>query len=140
MSETEQIADRIRELIPIEGRSLRFWGEWFGGRPYEGFHTLTKCAIEEDCLRLFFDQGETLLICSPQGISLDETTFRIRTAARVRWEWFYYGRPRVPANLYFIEFEKCGEDVTASTNIDFYAPNFKPSTQHPAVEILSPPG
>jgi len=140
MSETKQIADRIREAIPTVKRgTLRFWGEWFG-RPYDNIHTLTKCAIEEDCLRLFFDQGESLLICSPQGISLDETTFRIRTAARVRWEWFYYGRPRVPANLYFIEFEKCDEDVTASTNIDFYTPNFKPSTQHPAVEILSPPG
>ena len=95
MNETKQIAESIRQMVPKAKRgTLPFWGEWFG-RPYDNFQTLSKCDVEGECLRLIFDQGENLVICSPQGASIDEATFRIQNAARVRWEWFYYGRPRV---------------------------------------------
>ena len=136
MNETEEIADRIHKAIPhVKKGSLRFWGEWFG-RPHDNIHTLVRGEVENGCLRLLFDQGETLSIWFPRGLSINESTFKIKTATRVRWEWFYYGRPQVSSNLYFMEFEKSGTGVTANSNIDFYQPNLNPTIFHPAVEIL----
>ena len=139
--ENVEFVAALGDAIPTLHRgSLVVWGDIFGGRIDNVHRAIGVTEVAEDCVCVNFDQGETLRVWEPDGLTATEREFRIDRASRVRWEWFYYGRPRVPANLYFIEFEKCDEDVTASTNIDFYTPNFKPSTQHPAVEILSPPG
>lgn len=136
VNETEEIADRIQKAIPnLKKGSLRFWGEWFG-RPHDNMHTLVRGEVENDCLRLFFDQNETLSIWFPRGLSINKSTFKISTATKLRWEWFYCGQPQVASNLYFMEFERSGTGVTASSNIDFYQPNLNPTTIHPAVEIL----
>ena len=135
MGETEEIADRIRNALPnVKRGSLRIWGEWFG-RPYDNFHTLVRCE-EQDYLRLTFHQGETLFVWSPRSLSMNNAKFRIKTAVRVRWEWFYYGRPQVQENLYFMEFEKSSLKITSKTNIDFYKPTLRPSVWRPAVEIV----
>ena len=136
MNETQDIANCIQKAIPhVKKGSLRFWGEWFG-RPHDNTHTLMRCEVENACLRLFFDQGETLSIWSPSGLSISTSTFKIKTATKVRWEWFYYGRPQISSNLYFMEFERSRAGVTATSNIDFYEPNFSPTIFHSAVEIL----
>jgi len=136
VNETEEIAGRILKAIPeVKKGSLRFWGEWFG-RPHDSVHTLVRGDAQEDCLRLFFDQGETLSIWSPRGLLRSKSTFKIKTAIRVKWEWFYDGRPQVSSNLYFMEFERSGIGIIASSNIDFYQPNLNPTIFHPAVEIV----
>ena len=107
MNETEEIAKRIDCALPnVKKGSLRFWGDWFGG-PYDNCHTLTRCCIDGERLSLFFNQGETLSIWSPRGLSVNGSKFRIRGARSVRWEWFY-GRAQDPRNLYFTEFKRSG--------------------------------
>lgn len=137
MEQTTKLADRIRQAIPrVPSASLRFWGEWFG-RPYQNLHKLMRCAAEQNILRLSFDQGETLSVWSPTGLTINQSTLRISDADGVRWEWFAYGRAKTQANLYFEDFMKSAEGISASTNIDWYAPEFRLTTAEAAVEFLS---
>ena len=46
-------------------------------------------------------------------------------------------RAKTPENLYFEEFIKTVEGISASTNIDWYTPAFQPRNTEAAVEILS---
>jgi len=136
VNETEQAADRIRKAIPnVKKGSLRFYGEWFG-RPHDNIHTLVSGEAENDCLRLFFDQGETLSVWRPRGLTIDKSTFKIKTATRVRWGWYCYGRPQVSSNLYFMEFKRLGLGITSRSNNDFSQRGLKLTLFHPAVEIL----
>jgi len=136
MDEVQRIADRLRREIPQAPRgTLRFWGEWFG-RPHDNIHTLISCRAEKNLLQLEFDQGESLFVWSPDGLTISEQRFRISDAARVRWEWFYYGRPQTPENRYFQDFTKTAAGITASTNVDWYKATFHPTETEPAVEIL----
>lgn len=134
MNETEEIAIRIRSALPhIKRGALRLWGERFG-RPYDNIHILVRCDTHKNCLRLFFHQAETLLIWSPQGLLINESTFQIIKAPRLRWEWFFYGHPRTAANLRFMEFEKSSLDVIISTSKG--QPTRKPIKSQIAVEIV----
>lgn len=136
MTEAEHIADRIRQTLPrLKSGTLRFWGEWFG-KPYDNYHTVVGCSTQGDCLHIQFDGGELLSIWSPRRAIITEKTFRIEEADRVRWEWFFYGRPKDASNRYFEDFERTGNQITASTNIDWYKPDFRPDASQPAVEIL----
>jgi hypothetical protein len=136
MNDVEIMGERIRELLPnVKGGSLRFWGVWFG-KPHDNFHTLLRCETTENILKLFFDRGETLSVWSPIRMAADKSTFRIDQADRVRWEWFYYGRPKTAANLFFEDFVRTGQTVDASTNIDWYSPDLSADLSLPAVEIF----
>lgn len=91
---------------------------------------------------MFFDQGETLLVWSPNGLTIDhgltidQPKLRISDAARIRWEWFYYGRAKTPENRYFQDFTKSAAGISASTNVDWYTPVFHPTETEAAVEIF----
>jgi len=62
---------------------------------------------------------------------------RIGDATRVRWEWFFYGRPKVAANRYFEDFVKTPDGgIDAATNIDWYTPILRPRANEAAVEIM----
>jgi hypothetical protein len=133
--EATEIVGRIQRVIPnVPSGALRFWGEWFG-RPYDNIHTLLTCEADENTLRLGFDQGETLLVWNPRRLTLDAVAFRIEGADRVRWEW--YGSPKTPENLYFEDFMNTGQEISASSNVDWYKPSFHPTAAHPAVEIVT---
>jgi len=151
MEEVGRLAEQIRIAIPrtISG-TLRFWGVWFG-KPYDNRHTVVNCESEHDILRLSFDGGEVLSVWSPRYLTVSpskfrasgvpthptiKSTLRISDADRVRWEWFYYGRPKSAKNLYFEEFVKSAEGITVSTNIDWYTPTYSPKSTEAAVEIL----
>ena len=137
MSEAEQIADRIRHALPhVKRGTLRFWGSWFG-KPHDNWHEIVDCAAEGDILRVRFRNDEVLSVSSPRGASINEATFRIENASRVRWEWFYYGRAKTPENLYFREYTQ-GPDaaIVAETNVDWYTPDLRPTSSEAAVEIL----
>lgn len=136
-AELRLITAHLREAIPrsLSG-SLCFWGEWFG-RPHDNRHTLISCEAEHTALRLLFDQSETLSIWSPKGLTIDRSSFRIAEARRVRWEWFAYGRAKTRENLYFMDFVRSGEVITATTNVDWYNPSLDPDAEEAAVELVN---
>jgi hypothetical protein len=136
MGETAKIYNQLNKALPnIKSGTLRFWGEWFG-RPYDNMHTLVRCEFTHDVLTLHFNEGEVLSVWNPKALTINRWTFQIADADRVRWEWFYYSRPKTAANLYFEEFVKSPEGILATTNVDWYKPDLKPIRTAAAVEIL----
>jgi hypothetical protein len=136
MTEAEHIARVIREAIPrLKRGTLRFWGSWFG-RPYDNVHEIVGCQADGDLLTVHFNEGEVLRVWAPRAATIDEESFRIDEADRVRWEWFYYGRPKTPANVYFEDFTANGPETQTETNVDWYVPNLETNRSLPAVEIL----
>jgi len=132
VSEAEKLADRIRRALPnVKIGSLRFWGHWFG-RPYDAWHQITRCEAEDNLLRIFFNEDEVLSVWGPSGLEVSRSTFRIHAADRVRWEWFYYGRPKTARNLCFLEFVRSDEGISSTTNVDSHS--LDPT--EPAVAIL----
>lgn len=136
-AELRRLTAHLREVIPTDLKgSLRFWGEWCG-RPHDNWHTLISCETEHTVLRLQFDQSETLSIWSPKGLTITRSGFRIAEARRVRWEWYAYGRAKTRENLYFKDFVRHGEVITAFTNIDWYNPSLNPDASKAAVELVN---
>ena len=135
MSAIEVASSINASLSHLKPGTLRFWGEWFG-RPYDNCHQLLSCYASGNMVTLQFNEGETLAITEPAGLAIEEGLFSIQCAARVRWEWFYYGRPQTKENRYFEEFVNEGAKVTTSTNVDWYSPQFSPSISAKAVELL----
>src|SRR4051812_37086562 len=104
--EVEQLAERIRNAVPnIKTGSLRFWGVWFG-RPYDNCHCIVGSGGDANVLHLYFNEDEILSVWAPNGLTLNRSTFQILDAERVRWEWFYYGRPKIDANRRFLDLVK----------------------------------
>lgn len=139
MSAAEGAATIRVALADLPRDSLRFFGEWFGGRR-DNVHTVVGVASDDDVLRLEFDEGETLTVWNPKGITATQATLLIEDATRLRWEWFYYGRPRTPENLYWIEYVR-GEDGQIRVTDTFVAivPEIvhSPDESAPAVEMIS---
>jgi len=133
MSNASAYADQlIRELPSLKPGTLRFWGRWFG-RPYDNCHYVVGCEAQDEVLRLRFHDAEVLSVWSPVGLDTSQGVLRISDAARVRWEWFYYGRPQIASNLYFLDFVK-GRPGTS--NVDWYVPELTPLMDAIAVEIV----
>src|SRR2546421_7167666 len=117
MTEAAQIAAQVKHVLPhLKSGTLRFFGDWFG-RPMDNWHTITDVSAQDDCLMVRFGGGEALRVWSPQGFTGDEQTFRIRRASRVLWEWYYYGRPHVPENLYYREYVVKESRIQTRTNV-----------------------
>jgi len=136
MTEAENIAGVIQKALPnIKPGSLRFWGSWFG-KPYDNRHQMVGCDFNGDMLEVRFDESELLKVWEPRRATVNEKSFRIVEAKRVRWVWFYYGRPKLPASLYFQEFVREDTQITVETNIDWYTPTYASDPSFPAVEIL----
>lgn len=112
--------------------SLRIFGEWFG-RPHDNCHELMSMVAEADSVILGFDQGESLQVWSPSDPEFVSHRFAIRSASHVRWEWYYYGRPHLPQNRYFLDYIVAGKTVDATTNVDWYSPALHPSLHEYAV-------
>jgi hypothetical protein len=138
VSETLEIADRIRtDLHAVKRGTLRFWGNWFG-RPYDVRHAMTSCDVSGEVLQLGFDHEERLSVWSPRDLKLDEVTFQSGDAERVIWEW-NYGRPKPRKDLHFKDFTKAEGSIVVSTNIDWFTPDMTADSRLPAVEILRIP-
>lgn len=67
-----------------------FYGEWFG-RPYDNFHKIIKANYENDCLNIYFNNGEILNVFNPLGIRNEENCFKIEKASKVVWQITPYG-------------------------------------------------
>lgn len=138
MTNVSQLAARIDRAVPtIKAGSLRVYGDFFG-RPFDNIHQVAsaRASRTDDSLIVEFVGGETLTVWDPKEATVSWSKFSIEVARKVRWEWFFYGRPHTPENRFFIEHSRIGDDVTASTDVDWYAPTFNPSVTWPAFEIL----
>jgi hypothetical protein len=124
----------LREHSSQINGSLCVFGDWFG-RPMDNWHQLVSHEEKEGYVRLTFNEGETLEIWEPAGLRIARKSFIVQRASRVRWEWFYYGRPKLPENRFFIEHLASGQNIEASTNADWAPHSFKPSRAEPAVSI-----
>ncbi len=132
---------RAIDAIPAAERwgTLRFFGEWFGDRPYDNQHTLTEVRHDDQAIVLTFDDGETLTIWDPAGVSVADDGLHIAEASRIKWEWFYYGRPRTPENRYSIEYRVDADGaITVTDTADWYEPRHTPDPSADAVGFLKP--
>ena len=138
MTSVPDLAAEISRLIPhVRRGSLVVFGDIFGGR-IDNIHTVTVAKVLGDPERLFvgFDERETLEIWDPGNATISPVEFSISTAAKVRWEWFYYGRPKIPGNRFFIEHTRTNDVVVARTNATWAHLTFAPSVARAAVELL----
>jgi hypothetical protein len=101
----------------------------------DNWHQLVSHEAKEGYVRLAFNEGETLEVWGPEGARMEGKSFIIQRASRVRWEWFYYGRPKLPENRFFIEHVVSGESIEVSSDADWAPRNFRPSRMGPAVSI-----
>ena len=112
MSPAQDMAQTIGRALPrLKHGSLQLFGEWFG-RPRDNNHSIVAAEADEDRLRLTFDDDETLDVWDPNELELESgRLFVIRSATRVRWEWFDYGEPKTPDNRHYIEYQNGGNAI-----------------------------
>ncbi|MBN1688409.1 MAG: hypothetical protein JW893_04855 [Candidatus Omnitrophica bacterium] len=136
-SESQRLVEKFEKgNLKLASGCLKFFGSSFG-RPRDNIHTMVSVAYDEkeEVLVLNFDQSECLRVCQAEGIRADRHSFKISRAQKVRWEWFYYGRPQTKENLYYEEFIHEEGRILARTNADWHQKEFDVSPKEPAVEI-----
>jgi hypothetical protein len=124
----------FHKYAPKIGGALCVFGDWFG-RPHDNWHRVKTFEVKDNYLKLEFNEDETLEVWNWKQLSDQKNGFIIQSASRVRWEWFYYGRPKIPENRFFIEHEVESGIVSAKSNVNWYSPNFNSSLSSPAVSI-----
>ena len=97
---------------------------------------MIETRLANNRLTVLFDGGERLTVWHPKGVEIEATVFRIQDATRVRWEWFYYSRPQLPKNRFFLEYSLDGGVVRGASNVDWYVPRFLTYAELPAAELL----
>jgi hypothetical protein len=129
------IVQAITAAPRIKSGTLRFWGDWFG-KPYDNIHQIVGCTIEDHAAVIRFDRGERLRVWEPRDFKINGDEFYIADAATVRWEWPNYGRAPAVQKLYFMEYVRSSEGISASTDVDWYTHEFHTSPSAMAVEML----
>jgi hypothetical protein len=127
---------RFVESLPERQKSgtLRIWGQWFG-RPMDNVHTCTSCEVEEERLVLSFNEGEQLTLWSPTNVLIEgQATLTFPSATQVRWDWYYYGRPKTPENRVFIEYV-ARDGVIQFSSSKGLAAGDQPRLSEPAAQI-----
>ena len=122
----EELVDLYRsKKADCKGGSACFYGHWFG-RPYDNFHEIKSVSFEvaSSELKFTFMEGETLIIQNPQGIKEIGQTLTIEDADKILWRWYYYGKPTLPENLFYIEVTRQDGQLTGQTNVDWYHNDF----------------
>lgn len=103
----------------IKSGSIQFWGEWFGGRPYENFHRPIEAKLISDNLVVIkFSEGEIASIYDPVDITFDEKEFSVKEASRIIFEWYFYGRDQTAENLCYIEYCSIDDYTVLRTGSD----------------------
>lgn len=135
MSPAEKMAQTIDRALPRLHGSLQIFGEWFG-RPWDNNHSMVAAEADENHLRLTFDDDETLDVWDPKGLELaSDPRFVIRSASRVRWEWFDYGEPKTPDNRHYIEYRNGGTAIHRRADRPASVGPAAASPRQPAVTI-----
>jgi hypothetical protein len=103
----------------------------------DNIHEIRSVRAQGRDLIVRFNDDEELTISDPGSWEFSEDTFRVRRATRVVWRWYYYGRPKLPENLFTIEHSVDEEGrITARSDVDWYEPHYEPSSSEPAAELL----
>jgi len=123
-----------KNLPRFKGGALRIFGDWFG-RSHDNIHQPKEFSFRQGVLSITFDQDETLTVWNPQNVVIDEDTFVIGDADQVKWEWYYYGRPKLAENRYYLDYVRAAEAIKGDSNVDWYSPAFSTSDSEPAVRI-----
>ena len=123
-----------QNFIKFKGGSLCIFGDWFG-RPYDNVHVPKTFSFDNDILTITFDNDETLTIWNPSHVQIEERLLKVGEASKVRWDWFYYGRPKIEKNRFFLEYVKDQGRIHTDTNVDWYNHPFQTSLKEPAVVI-----
>lgn len=95
-----------KEIKILKAGTLCFWGDWFG-RPMDNYHTVKSAFLKEEDNELYitFDEGELCVIVNPVGIESNAKRFCVKSANKIIWQWFYYGRSKTADNLCVTEYE-----------------------------------
>lgn len=123
-----------KNFSKFKGGTLCIFGDWFG-RPHDNFHQPQNFSVSDDLLTVTFDQNETLMVWNPKDIKIDENTFVVNKADHVRWEWFFYGRPPLDENKYFMDYVCTANGIQGNSDVDWYSHTFTTSESKPAVKI-----
>ena len=112
---------------------MSFWDHWFG-RPYDNLHRIVGADSLDGTTVIYFDQAESLVVEAPRGWSLANGRLLIREAARVRFQWFYYGRLPSHETLMFREYRWVDDHLTFATD---FQPGSPPELNRnaPAVQL-----
>ncbi|MDH3379827.1 MAG: hypothetical protein OEQ39_23130 [Gammaproteobacteria bacterium] len=126
------IAEEIMKLEPdLRSGTLRTFGCWFG-RPMDNYHQVQSAVFDGEVLRITFNEGETLEVWNPSNLVIEETKIKIPKASKVKWSWFYYGKPKEPENLLHYKYVVEGNAVSSTTNSRWPT---TPSMDEAAVEL-----
>lgn len=140
LNEGKKIIERMKDNVSdIKKGTLRFWGDWFG-RPMDNYHIIVNVQFNplENILILMFNDGEILTVWDPDNIKSDLSEFYIRSATKIRWEWFSYGQPKINQNLYYKQYEKQDSSIIVSSGkgtLNYSNEKIIKSTGEYAVEI-----
>jgi hypothetical protein len=135
MINTQKEAESFfRKSAPQIYGSLCVFGDWFG-KPHDNCYRIKSFEVKGKYFKLTFNEDETLEIWDWNVLNSGGNGFIIQYANRVRWEWFYYGRPKLPENRFYIEHNLKDGAIEAKSNVNWYTPSFKPSLLAPAVSI-----
>ena len=103
----------------IKSGSIQFWGEWFGGRPYEDYHEVIETNwFKSDVFIVKLDQGEVITIYRPINVIVSEQEFSIKDASLIVFDWFSYGRAHTPENLCHLEYKSVDNSQVLFTGAD----------------------
>jgi hypothetical protein len=135
-SAEEAAADLAAALGTVKRGTLRMFGDWFG-RPMDNIHTARSATARGVDLVIRFDGGEELIVSDPGEWEFSPDVFRIGVASRVVWRWHFYGRSKVPENLFTIEhWVDAHGEVHGTSDVNWYDPVFDPSADEAAAELL----
>lgn len=107
MTEDKTIINLMKNNISgLKKGTLRFLGEWFG-RPMDNYHIIVDVQFNQqgNTLMIKFNEGETLTVWNPANINSNSNEFYIKSATKIKWEWFSYGQPQIN---YTCQFSSCG--------------------------------
>ena len=138
MSDASEMAIEITRLLPdLKSGSLVVFGDIFGGRIDNIHRVIAAEAIEaSNTLVVRFDEDEVLKVADPGGAEFGAQVFKISSASAVRWEWFYYGRPRTAENRFFIQHAWKAGRVVADSDATWAPMDLSPTSDRRAVELL----
>lgn len=98
----------------------------------DNYHVSTHASFDGEILKITFEDGETLEVWNPSELVIDGVILKIPKATKVKWSWYYYGRPKSPQTLMFYEFV-AGDGVVKSQTNSIW-PN-SPNIDDAAVEL-----
>lgn len=126
------IADQFMALDEkIRSGSLRTYGCWFG-RPVDNYHVSKSVSFDGEVLKINFEDGEMLEVSNPSGLVVDGIILKIPKASKVKWCWYFYGKPKSAETLMYYEYWNENGVVMSRTNSPW--PN-SPMSNESAVEL-----